>query len=130
MNALGISQATLVKYLAEFKGEGLVLEKPFGTAIVYEIPYDRAIARGLADKYEIFDLDKYLATKSQPSSQEWVGRVFNFVDAVYIHATHKDGFKIGIPIRDKDRKELVEAVALGLNIEAIFTAIVNYFARR
>ncbi len=130
MSALGMSQATLVKYLAGLKGERLVVEKPFGTAVVYEIPYDIAIASGLADKYEIFDLDKYLAAKSQPSSREWAGRVFNFVDVVYIHAIHKDGFKIGIPIRDKDKKELVEAVALGLNIEAIFTAIVNYFAQR
>lgn len=119
-----------MKYLAGLKGEGLVAEKPFGTAVVYEIPYDIARARGLADKYEIFDLDKYLTAKNQPSSQEWVGRVFNFGDVVYIYATHKSGFKIGIPIRDKDKKELVEAVALGLNIEAIFTAIVNYFAQR
>lgn len=130
MSALGMSQATLVKYLAGLKGERLVVEKPFGTAVVYEIPYDIAIARGLADKYEIFDLDKYLAAKNQPSSREWTGKVFNFGYVVYIYATHKDGFKIGIPILDKDKKELVEAVALGLNIEAIFTAVVIYFAQR
>jgi len=130
MRALGISQATLVKYLAELKGEGLVVEKPFGTAVVYEIPYDVAIARGLVGRYEIFDLDRYLAAKNQTSNQEWVGKVFNFGNAVYIYARHKDGFTIGIPIYDKDWKELVQAVALGLDIEAFITGIVNYFQQR
>lgn len=130
MRALGISQATLVRYLAELKGEGLVVEKPFGTAVVYEILYDVAVARRLVGKYEIFDLDKYLATKNQLGSQEWTGKVFNFGDMVYICARHKNGFTIGIPIYDKDWKELVEAVALGLNIEAFITAIVNYLQQR
>jgi len=129
MRGLGVSQATLVKYLAELRGEGLVDEKSFGTAVVYEIPYDKAIARGLAGKYEIFDLDKYLMAKSQPINEEWKGKVFNFKDAVYIYARHKDGFTIGIPIYDKDWKELIQAVALGLNIEAFISAIVNYFGQ-
>jgi len=130
MRSLGLSQATLVKYLAELRGEGLVVERPFGTAVIYEILYDVAISKGLAEKHAIFDLNKYLTTKSQPSSQEWVGKVFNFGDVVYIYARHKNGFVIGIPIYDKDWKELVQAVALGLNIEAVFSAIINYFGQR
>jgi hypothetical protein len=128
--ALGISQATLVRYLSELKGEGLVVEKPFGTAVVYEILYDVAVARGLVGKYEIFDLDKYLAAKNQLNNQEWIGRVFNFGDMVYIHARHNSGFTIGIPIYDKDWKELVQAVALGLNIEAFITAVGNYLQQK
>lgn len=126
MDALGISQATLVKYLAELKGEGLLLEKPFGTAVVYEIPYDMVITRGLAAKYEIFDSEKFLALTNQSSNSEWTGRVFKFGDVVYIHARHRGGFTFGIPIHDKDWKELVEAVALGLNLGAVITAIANY----
>lgn len=130
MRALGLSQATLVKYLAELKGEGLIVQKPFGTAVIYEILYDVAIARKLGEKYEIFDVDKYLTAKSQLNNQEWTGKVFNFGDMVYIHARHKGGFAVGIPVYDKDWKELVEAVALGLNIEAFITAVVNYFSQR
>lgn len=130
MRALGISQATLVRYLAELKGEGLIVEKPFGTAVIYEILYDVAIVKGLVDKYMIFDLDKYLAVKDQLSNQEWSGKVFNLGDMVYIYIRHQNGFTVGIPIYDKDWKELIEAVSLGLNIEAIFTAIANYLQQR
>jgi len=130
MRDLGISQATLVRYLAELKGERLVVERPVGTAVVYEIPYDVAIVRGLAKKYEIFDLDQYLAATTQQNNQEWTGKVFNFGDVVYIYARHIGGSTIGIPVYDKDWKELVQAVALGLNIQAVITAIVNYFGQR
>lgn len=130
MRALGMSQATLVKYLAELKGERLILEKPFGTAVVYEIPYDIAITRGLAEKYEIFDSDKFLAVTNQPSNQEWMGRVFNFGDVVYIYARHKSGSTIGVPIYDNDWKELIQAGALGLNLGAVITAIINYLQQR
>lgn len=129
MKALGMSQATLVKYLAELKGEGLIGEKPFGTAVVYEIPYDIAIARGLGAKYEIFDSEKFLAATNQQINQEWTGRVFKFGGVVYIHARHRDGFTIGIPIYDKDWKEVVQAVTLGLNLGAVITAIADYFAQ-
>jgi len=125
MRDLAISQATLVKYIAELQGEGLVVEKPFGTAVVYEILYDTAIARGLVDRFKIFDLDNYLAAKSQKGSQQWTGKVYNFGDVVYIHARHTNGFTVGIPVYDKDWKELVQAVALGLNVDAFFSAIAN-----
>jgi hypothetical protein len=128
---LGMSQATLVKYLAELKGEGLVLEKPFGTAVVYEILYDVAITKGLVNKkYEIFDYNTFLAATNQPSNQEWTGKVFNFGDMVYIYAKHRDGFAIGVPIYDKDWKELIQGAARGLNVVAFIAAIVNYFGQR
>jgi hypothetical protein len=131
MRELGLSQATLVRYLAELKGEGLVVERPFGSAVVYEISYDVAIARGLVKKYEtLFDLSQYLAATGQQNNQEWTGKVFKFGDDIYIYARHKNGFTIGIPIYDKDWKELVQAAALGLNIQAVITAIVSYFGQR
>jgi len=130
MRALRMSQATLVRYLSELKGEGLVVERSFGTSVVYEIPYDIAIAKGIAEKYEIFDSDKFLVVTNQLNNQEWKGRVFNFGDVVYIYARHKDGFTIGIPIYDKDWKEIVQAVTLGLNLGAVITAIANYLQQK
>ena len=130
MRALGISQATLAKYLAELKGEGLVLERPFGTAVIYEIQYEIAIARGLTERYKIFDLNEHLKAKNQPINQEWIGKVFNFGDAVYIYAKHQSGFALGIPVFDKDWKEIIQAVALGLNVEAFFSAFVNYLGQK
>jgi len=84
----------------------------------------------LAEKYEIFDSDKFLVVTNQLNNQEWKGRVFNFGDVVYIYARHKDGFTIGIPIYDKDWKELVQAVTLGLNLGAVITAIANYLQQK
>ena len=130
MRNLGISQATLVRYLAELKGEGLILERPFGTAVIYEIQYEIAVARGLTEKFKIFDLNEYLKAKNQPINQEWVGKVFNFGDAVYIYARHQSGFTLGIPIYDKDWKELVQAVAMGLSVEAFFSALVSYAGQK
>lgn len=126
MRDMGISQATLVKYLAELKGEGVIVEKPFGSAVVYEILYDVALTRGLVDKkYEIFNYDTFLAATNQPNTHEWIGKVFNFGDMVYIYARHKEGFLVGIPIYDKDWKELVQAVAHGLNIAAFISYVAN-----
>jgi len=122
MRTLGTSQATVVKYLAELKGQGLVIERPLGTAVVYEIQYDVAINQGLAEKYKIFDLDSYLAAHGQ-QNQEWKGKVFKFGGMVYIFARHINGFTIGIPIYDKEWRELVEAIALGLNLEGLLTEI-------
>lgn len=122
MRALQTSQATLVKYLAELKGEGLVTERPFGTAVVYEIHYDIGVSKGLAEKYKIFDLDLYAAAH-RTDTQGWKAYVFNFGPMLYIFARHKDGFTIGIPIYDKDLKELVQAFSLGLNFEMIITAL-------
>jgi len=130
LRALGISQATLVKYLAELRGGGLIVQKPFGTAVVYEILYDVAIVRGLANKYEIFDLNRFLIANNQPQNPEWIGKVFNFRDMVYIYAKHKDGFTVGIPVYDNDWKGVVEAVALGLNIQAFINAMVIHFGQR
>jgi hypothetical protein len=122
MRALQTSQATLVKYLAELKGEGLVIERPFGTAVIYEIHYDIAVSRGLAERYKIFDLDVYAAAH-RADTQGWKAYVFNFGPMLYIFARHKDGFTMGIPIYDKDLKELVQAFSLGLNFEMIITAL-------
>jgi len=121
IRALEISQATLVKYLAELRGEGLVIERPFGTAVIYEILYDVAIARGFTEKYKIFDLDHM--TILGADNQGWSGKVYNFGELVYINARHKDGFALGIPIYDKDIRELIRAVTLGLNFGMIITAI-------
>jgi hypothetical protein len=122
IRALQISQATLVKYLAELKGEGLVTEKPFGTAVVYDIHYDIAVSRCLAEKYKIFDYELYAAAR-KTDTQGWKAWVFNFGIMLYIFARHKDGFTIGIPIYDKDLKELVKAFSIGLNFEAIVKAL-------
>lgn len=127
MRALNMSQATLMRLLSEMRGEGLVVERPFGTAVVYEIPYDVAVARGLAKEYEIFDLEAYLAAHNQPSNGDWTRKVFNFGDVVYIYAKHRSGSIIGIPVDDKDWKELIRGVALGLHIETFITAIINHF---
>jgi len=127
MRALNISQATLMRLLSEMKGEGLVVERPFGTAMVYEIPYDVAVERGLAKEFEVFDLEAYLTAHNQPNNGEWIRKVFNFGDVVYIYARHRSGWTIGIPVFDKSWKELIQGVALGLNIEAIITAIINFF---
>ena len=122
MRALGISQATLAKYLAELRGEGLIAERPFGTAVIYEILYDVAIIKGIAEKFKIFDLDSYLAAHGQ-QNQEWKGAVFDFKGMVYIFVRHVSGSIIGIPIYDKEWKELVQVFALGLNLEALFADI-------
>lgn len=122
MNALGISQATLVKYISELKGEGIVIEKPFGTAVIYEIPHDVAIARGLAEKYMIFDLE-YLKKVKGYNANGWTGKVYNFNEVIFITARHESAFSITIPIYDKDLKELVKAAALGLNFGILINAI-------
>jgi len=121
MRALEISQATLVKYLAELRGEGLVIERPFGTAVIYEILYDVAIARGFAEKYKIFDLDNMAMLGAD--NQEWSGKVYNFSELVYISARHRNGFALGFPIYDKDVRELIQAVTLRLNLGIIIAAI-------
>jgi len=122
MRALQTSQATLVKYLAELRGEGLVIERPFSTAVIYEIHYDIAVSKGLAERYKIFDLDLYAAAHTI-DTQGWKAYVFNFGSMLYIFARHKDGFTIGIPIYDEDLKELVQAFSLGLNFEMIISAL-------
>jgi len=127
--ALQTSQATLVKYLAELKGGGLVIERPFSTAVIYEIHYDIAVSRGLAERYKIFDLDVYAAAH-RADTQGWKAYVFNFGPMLYIFARHKDGFTMGIPIYDKDLKELVQAFSLGLNFEMIITALGQAFKEK
>jgi hypothetical protein len=122
IRALQTSQATLVKYLSELKGEGLVIERPFGTAVIYQIQYDIGVGKGIVEKYKIFDLDLY-AKAHRTDTQGWKAYVFDFGPMVYIFARHKDGFTIGIPIFDKDLKELVQAFSLGLQFETIITAL-------
>ena len=122
MRALGISQATLVKYLAELRGEGLIVERPFGTAVIYEIQYDVAITKGMAKKFEIFDLDSYLAAHRQ-QNQEWKGMVFDFKGMVYIFVRHISGSIIGIPIYDTEWEELIRLITIGLNLEALLADI-------
>jgi len=120
MQGAGASQATVVRYLAELKGQGLVTERPFGTSMIYEVQFDKAIAQGLVDRYQIFNLDNYLAAHNQTNA-DWTGKVFKFGSMVYIYVHHTSGFNLGIPIYDKEWKELVEGFALGLNLEALFT---------
>jgi hypothetical protein len=129
MRALNMSQATLMRLLSEMKGGGLLVEKPFGTAMVYELPYDVAVAKGLAREYEIFNVETFLAIHDQPNNGDWTRKVFNFGDVVYIYAQHRSGATLGIPVYDKNLKELIQGAALGLNIEAIIAAIIKYFQR-
>lgn len=129
MRALQTSQATLVKYLAELKGEGLITERAFGTAVVYEIHYETAVSRNLANKYKIFDLDLYAAAH-RTDTHGWKAYVFNFGQVAYIFARHENGFSIGIPIYDKNIKELVEALSLGLDLEMIITALGQALSER
>lgn len=125
MNALGMSQATIVRYISELKGEGTVIEKPFGTAVIYQILYDRAIARGLAEEYVIFDLE-YLKRVKGHDMNGWTGKVYNFSDEIFITARHESGFSMTIPIYDRDLKEMVKAASLGLNFGILISAIADY----
>lgn len=125
MNALGMSQATIVRYISELKGEGIVTEKAFGTAVIYQILYDRAIARGLAEEYVIFDLE-YLKKVKGHDINGWTGKVYNFNDEIFITAGHESGFSMTIPIHDKDLKELVKAASLGLNFGILISAIAEH----
>jgi len=129
IRTLQTSQATLVKYLAELKGEGLITERVFGTSVVYEIHYDIATTRGLAEEYKIFDLDLYAAAHIT-DTRGWKAYVFNFGPITYISARHQNGFAIGIPIYDKDLKELIQAFSLGLNLEMIITALGQALSER
>ena len=124
MRALGTSQATLAKHLAEFKGQGLILERAFGTAVVYDVQYSAVINQGMAKRYERFDLNQFLGAHGL-QSQDWSGKVFVFGDMVYIFANHTSGFNIGIPMYGKERRERVEALTLGLNIEALIVNIIR-----
>jgi len=124
IRALSVSQATVVKHLAELKGQGLIIERAFGTAVVYDIQYDIVINQGIADKYKIFDLDSYLAAHGQRNN-EWKGKVFKFGSMIYIYIRHVNGFTVGIPIYDKEWRELVEAFAMGLNFEGLISYIIN-----
>ena len=121
LNALGISQATLVRYISELKGEGIVIERPFGTSVIFEVAYDVAIARGYANKYLI--LDSTNLKHLNLGSKEWTVKVYNFRSVVYISARHKDGLSLGIPIYDNDLKELINAVSGGLNFVNLLSAI-------
>jgi hypothetical protein len=128
MQTLGISQATLVRYISVLKGEGIVVEKPFCTAVIYEIPHDVAIAKGLAEKYMIFNLEHLKKIKGY-NANGWTGKVYNFNEVIYITARHESGFSMTVPIYDKDLKELVKATALGLNLGILINAIAEWLER-
>lgn len=125
---LGISQATLVRYISVLEGEGAVVEKPFGTAVIYEILHDVAIAKGRAEKHMIFDLEHLKKIKGY-NVKGWTGKVYNFNEVIYIAARHESGFSLAVPIYDKDLKELVKATALGLNLGILINAIAEWLER-
>lgn len=125
---LGISQATLVRYISVLKGEGIVVEKPFGTAVIYEMPHDVAIAKGLAEKYMIFNLE-HLKKINGYNANGWTGKVYNFNEVIYITARHESGFSMMVPIYDRDLKELVKATALGLNLGILINTIAEWLER-
>jgi hypothetical protein len=128
MTGAGASQATVVRYLAELIGQGLITERPFGTSMIYEVQFEKVISQGLVKSYEIFDLDNYFALHNQ-ANQEWTGKVFKFGNMIYLYAHHVSGFNIGIPIYDKEWRELIEGFALGLNLEALFTGFIGFISR-
>ena len=128
MTGVGASQATIVRYLAELIGQGLIAARPFGTSMIYEVQFEKAIRQGLVpDTYKIFDLDSFLALNSQ-QNPEWTGKVFKFGNMIYIYVRHISGFEIGIPIHDKEWKELIEGLSLGLNLEALFAGFARFIS--
>jgi hypothetical protein len=128
IQTLGISQATLVRYISVLEGEGAVVEKPFGTAVIYEILHDVVIAKGLVEKYMIFNLEHLNKIKGH-NVNGWRGKVYNFNEMIYITARHESGFSMTVPIYNKDLKELVKAAALGLNLGVLVNAIAEWLER-